>query len=568
MKLVQFTSTEKMKPCYITLLLLWTLSQFSIAQTWNDVGGGVASSTFVTSVSRILVDPLTDELMVWGVFDTVSLINVESGWSLYGQARWDGNNWSADSSGINNPRTFLYFQDTLYVGGVNIINGNNDTILGIAKWNGGDWETVGGGLMEGNGWTIAVVYTLEIFDNELYVGGLFTSLIDGDTVYNLAKWNGIKWAKAGSGTDGAGFSYVLNLQVYKSELYAGGNFNSMGSSNSKRISKWDGVVWSDIDSINGLVLALSVFENELYVGGRFTMVGVDSTSHIAKWNGVDWSGLGSGVKSIDTGIISDISALAIYQNELYAGGTFDLANGDAVSNIARWNGFTWQNVGSGVSDGVFSEGVNTMLVYQDDLYIGGHFITANGDTVNHIARWNSCSLIQPFAVFTQSEDVIDIADSTTIYFSNMDPLATSWLWDFGDGSSDTIANTSHEYNSSGVYTVTLIVYNENCSDTAYDTVTVVTNIGLQEGIIDNQKIKVHPNPFSGSTTVSISPILMFNQGRLDVHDISGRMVLVYQVFSHQNDLVISANEIGTGLFFLILKGSQGILATNKMIITH
>jgi len=37
--------------------------------------------------------------------------------------------------------------------------------------------------------------------------------------------------------------------------------------------------------------------------------------------------------------------------------------------------------------------------------------------------------------------------------------ATSWLWDFGDGTTSTTRNPTHIYNRAGRYTVTLTVTN-------------------------------------------------------------------------------------------------------------
>jgi len=50
---------------------------------------------------------------------------------------------------------------------------------------------------------------------------------------------------------------------------------------------------------------------------------------------------------------------------------------------------------------------------------------------------------------------------------------TSWIWDFGDGETSTLQNPSHNYASSGTYTVTLIVTDSNGCSAAYsDRVTV------------------------------------------------------------------------------------------------
>jgi len=43
--------------------------------------------------------------------------------------------------------------------------------------------------------------------------------------------------------------------------------------------------------------------------------------------------------------------------------------------------------------------------------------------------------------------------------------ATTWFWDFGDGTTSTVKNPSHTYLSTGYFEVTLTVSNDTCSYT-------------------------------------------------------------------------------------------------------
>ncbi len=70
------------------------------------------------------------------------------------------------------------------------------------------------------------------------------------------------------------------------------------------------------------------------------------------------------------------------------------------------------------------------------------------------------------AVFTTSAD--SGCYPTTIQFTNRSsPMADSWYWDFGDGTTSTLANPSHTYTQPGVYDVMLVItsVNVNCPDT-------------------------------------------------------------------------------------------------------
>jgi hypothetical protein len=106
-----------------------------------------------------------------------------------------------------------------------------------------------------------------------------------------------------------------------------------------------------------------------------------SVNRIARWDGTQWKNVGGGV----TGGISDIYSMAVYQGELYVGGTFGYAGGKPAMNIARWNGTQWDSVRRG-TDGI----VQTMYADTIDnlLYIGGGFYNAGGNFTGCFAKWD------------------------------------------------------------------------------------------------------------------------------------------------------------------------------------
>lgn len=174
------------------------------------------------------------------------------------------------------------------------------------------------------------------------------------------------------------------LQVYNNELYAGGWF-SIGTDSS--IAKWDGTGWISVG--NGVaggsgptpystdVTAMAVYNGDLYVAGDFTSAGGTPVNHIAKWNGTSWSNVSSGMNY-------SVDALCVYNGELYACGSFDDAGGINAKRIAKWNGVLWLPVGTGITTGT----ANCMAVYNNQLYVGGAFGTVGGQAVNYIASWD------------------------------------------------------------------------------------------------------------------------------------------------------------------------------------
>jgi len=138
---------------------------------------------------------------------------------------------------------------------------------------------------------------------------------------------------------------------------------------------WDSV-GSGITGTNSLVTKLALYNNEIYACGTFTIAGGNSVSNIAKWDGTSWSSVGSGISG-------HLYAITVYNGKLYVGGYFTIAGGTPANNIASWDGVSWDSVGSGMNDEV-----QALIEYNGFLYAGGLFTTAGGVTSNYIAKWD------------------------------------------------------------------------------------------------------------------------------------------------------------------------------------
>jgi hypothetical protein len=161
-----------------------------------------------------------------------------------------------------------------------------------------------------------------------------------------------------------------------------------GSNWAAEILAWNGAAWRSLGS--GMttttspldlasVRALAVYDGELIAGGTFFNAGGVSANSIARWNGSTWRPLGSGIGG-------PVYALTVYNGELIAGGDFATVGGVTCNNIARWDGSVWRPLGSGIEPSYAR--VDALAVYNGELVAGGYFTTAGGVTCNNIARWN------------------------------------------------------------------------------------------------------------------------------------------------------------------------------------
>ena len=87
--------------------------------------------------------------------------------------------------------------------------------------------------------------------------------------------------------------------------------------------------------------------------------------------------------SFGTGLNGKVLATTFHNNALYVGGEFTTADGSTLNYIARWDKDRWRPLLSGLSGPVY-----TMVSFQGKLYVGGDFNTAGGKTVNNIATWD------------------------------------------------------------------------------------------------------------------------------------------------------------------------------------
>ncbi len=109
------------------------------------------------------------------------------------------------------------------------------------------------------------------------------------------------------------------------------------------------------------VNVMKVIAGELYIGGQFDSVGGIAANNVAKWNGWRWLPLGSGVSG-------PVNAIQEFNGKIFVGGLFSSAGNTAAQNIAAWDGRAWWAPG-----GVVDAAILAMAVSNNELFVGGAF---------------------------------------------------------------------------------------------------------------------------------------------------------------------------------------------------
>lgn len=144
-------------------------------------------------------------------------------------------------------------------------------------------------------------------------------------------------------------------------------------------------------------------------------------------------------------------------------------------------------------------------------------------------------------------------------FSDASTGATSWMWDFGDGTNSTQQNPTHTYTTNnGPHTVTLTV-NGICSFS--DSVTV--SVGI-ERLGNDMTLNIAPNPTQGYTTLSFSQELPEDL-RVELMSVDGSVVLETTLSAGTTSQTLNVNTLTPALYLMRLSTNE-IVEVRKIII--
>lgn len=376
--------------------------------TWQPVGSGVNTNIYGTNEIRG-IQTLLGQLVVAGTFDSAGgqrAVNVAtwngSAWTsmgslpmtndleLFGGAlwaatgdglfRWNGGAWDKLLSGSF--ADLLLFNGQLIASGDFTIAANHANVAG---WNGTTW-TILAHQADGS------VATAENFRGQLHVGGYFGT-IDGTPASGMARWTGSAWQALGAGLGNWATPY--DLEVFNDRLIVMGDLDITMGAPAGGVAAWDGTSWSSVGSgtnafgtseftMSGLATA-----QELYVGGFFTVAGGQACWGLARFDGSTWSPVGPLQQA---GVDSYIDDFTVWSTQLVACGDFRTAGGALISGgLAAFDGTNWSDIRAPLSNGTGRAWISRVGTYAGDLVAAGRFDHIDGNPAVNIARWNGAT---------------------------------------------------------------------------------------------------------------------------------------------------------------------------------
>ncbi len=359
---------------------------------WAEMDSGGSSAATSIDFNILAMEIYNSEVIVAGD------LNVDASPKM-SVVSWDGATWISLGFGVADSvmalRTF----------GVDlVVAGKFDSAAGlplknICRWDGVSWSAVGGNA---NGAVRAIVE----YQDDLIAAGDFDE-IGGTPAGGIARWNGSSWSDMSGTLSGKAHS----LAVFGHKLVVGGDFAGVNSiPGTSFIAAYEGSSWTDLDGgIQNFphnlfapsgVFALAVHEGTLVAGGGFGTAGGIDVYNIAAWDGSGWSTFATGttwplcVGCLLECELGQVYSLVSYNGNLVAGGFLGIDKpGEAFyDKLSVWDGLEWRQLGTGPvhfpkSEWTLYDQVNSLLVVDSSLYVGGHFIGAGGKESRGIAKW-------------------------------------------------------------------------------------------------------------------------------------------------------------------------------------
>lgn len=349
-------------------------SRFVLAPEATGPDAQVAGMTF---------DPVGN-LYIVGSFVTVGKNSAQ------GVARYDGTNWFSLGGGIPelNVHTVAAVGSNVYVGGFFVRPASG--ITNLARWDGNNWSALGNGLGDAGGRSSNEKFAAGI--TNLFVSGNFDNA-SGIPVTNLARWDGTQWHSMDySPSPFTNFSTIAAMTSKGEELFICERTMEFGGLGSDilRVKKWDAGNWSDLGDVlmldvkwpptSTFLRSMISIGTNLFVSGKFSIDAL-SAVNLIRWDGTTWSAVAHPFDSS-----SMIGPMTSDGTNLFT----VVQSPEAAlpeATLAKWGGLTWKILGTGVAKSS-SPFVYGLAMRGRDLFVGGDFNFAGGKPADYLALWH------------------------------------------------------------------------------------------------------------------------------------------------------------------------------------
>lgn len=236
------------------------------------------------------------------------------------------------------------------------------------------------------------------------------------------------------------------------------------------------------------------------------------------------------------------------QPVITASGATEVCEGEGVTLIGP-SGYPYYEWNSGsVSESI-------------TVYESGTYVLSVEDWIGCGSASNAIQVIvnpNPTAAFSPDVDGYDVS------FNNLSYDATTYEWNFGDGTVSSDFEPIHTFNLDGAVNMYLVAENDCGTDTAF---LDLTSVDIED-IAEISEFVVYPNPTAAELFLEFDSSVSSNL-KIQLFDLSGRVVSVIDEVcsAGQNIIVVGVEQLPSGIY--LLKVNLGVFSHSlRVMISH
>jgi spore germination protein YaaH/PKD repeat protein len=303
------------------------------------------------------------------------------------------------------------------------------------------------------------------------------------------------------------------------------------------------------------------------INTSFTATGLTltyNTTYYVSVRATNGAGLVSTAVSSDGALLEEPTQVPVAG---FSANNTTICEGDSIQLIntsTSATSFVWSSTTGTLSQ---PTAINPYIVFAQS---GTHSVTliANGPGGTNQLTQNITVTVNPgpTALFVPDNDTVTLPNAI-VGFTNNSSLATSYLWNFGDGNTSTDQNPWNSYDAAGNYEVELIAMSAGCAN---DTLAITITVNAAVGITTNETVElsIWPIPFTNELTLVGLNQLPSKSLHVMITDVSGRLVYQVKVDNPQDVYVVEALGIlskGSYLLQVISNETNETLYVQKLV---
>jgi gliding motility-associated-like protein len=149
--------------------------------------------------------------------------------------------------------------------------------------------------------------------------------------------------------------------------------------------------------------------------------------------------------------------------------------------------------------------INNIFGGNPNVYWG--FTSATGGA-NNLHQF--CNALDPGFIVASPAQCVGLPTEFQSTSTVATGFVTNYQWDFGDGGTATGTNVAHTYAAPGVYTVTLAITSEGCTESTTTQITInpqpTVNLGTDQSICDGESYQIAPAGLVGGEQIFWDPV--------------------------------------------------------------